>query len=82
VADVLLMSTFKVGNPVEEFVQMKIHNFARDACRFGSRRIHMRATSFILLFLDRITGHLLPVRTSHAAGMKFEPDPAKRVALL
>jgi hypothetical protein len=41
VADVLLMPTFKVGNPVEEFVQMKIYNFARDVCRMGLRRIHV-----------------------------------------
>jgi hypothetical protein len=41
VADVLLMSTFKVGNPVEEFVQMKIYNFARDVYSMGLRRIHV-----------------------------------------
>lgn len=41
VADVLLMPTFKVGNPVEEFVQMKIYNFAWDVCRMGLRRIHV-----------------------------------------
>jgi len=41
VADALLMYTFKVGNPVEEFVQMKIYNFARDVYRMGLRRIHV-----------------------------------------
>jgi hypothetical protein len=46
VADVLLMSTFKVGNPVEEFVQMKIYNFARDAYRMGLRCIHLRTVLY------------------------------------
>ena len=40
VADVLLMSTFKVGHPVEEFVQMKIDNSAGNAFCRSSRRIH------------------------------------------
>jgi len=34
------------------------------------------------LLVSRITGHLLPVRTSHAAGMKFERNTVRSVALL
>ena len=46
-ADVLLMSTLKVGNPVEEFVQMKIHNFARDAQRMGLRKVHVLSILYV-----------------------------------
>ena len=35
VADVLLISTFKVGNPAEEFVQVKIYKFARGVYRMA-----------------------------------------------
>jgi hypothetical protein len=47
VADVLLMSTFKVGNPVEGFVQMKIYNFARDAYCMGLRYIHVSTVLYV-----------------------------------
>jgi hypothetical protein len=40
VPDVLRMPAFKISNPVEAFVWMKIHDFARktSACAWGSSR--------------------------------------------
>ena len=37
-ANMLLMSAFEVGNPVEAFILMKTHNFARDSA--GNWRSH------------------------------------------
>lgn len=52
VTDMLLMPAVKVCDPIEAFIQMIIHNFARNTC--GLRRgTHCLATTTILrsLFL-------------------------------
>ena len=51
VAYVLLMSAFKVSNPVEGCIQMKINDVARDACRLCLSGIHVWPSADILLSL-------------------------------
>ncbi len=36
----LLMSAFKIGYPIERFIQMIIYDFTRDACHSCLRRFH------------------------------------------
>ena len=43
-ADMLLMSAFKVRDPVETFVLMESHDFARFSGYFSSHGFHMEPT--------------------------------------
>ncbi len=45
--NVLSMSAFKVGNPVEGFVLMKAHDFTRGAGYSCSRGFHVSATDIL-----------------------------------
>jgi hypothetical protein len=42
VPDVLLMTALKIGNPVEAFIQVIIHDFARSTCRVRLRGVQGR----------------------------------------
>jgi hypothetical protein len=42
-ANMLLMSAFEVGNPVEKFILMKTHDFTRDSGHFCSHGFHIEA---------------------------------------
>jgi hypothetical protein len=46
-ANMLLMSAFKVGDPVEGFVLMKAHDLTRDLGYFCSCRFHVSATNIL-----------------------------------
>jgi hypothetical protein len=39
-AYMLLMSTFKIGNPIEGFIQMIIYDLAGDSCHLCLQRFH------------------------------------------
>ena len=54
VSDVLLMPAFKVSNPVEGLIQMKIYDFASDTCRLCMTGIHVWPATHILLSLFRL----------------------------
>lgn len=43
----LLMSAFKIGDPVEGFVLMKAHDFTRDLRCLCSRGFHVSATAIL-----------------------------------
>jgi hypothetical protein len=46
-ANMLLMSAFKVGNPIEEVVLMKAHDFTRGPGYFCSDGFHVSATRIL-----------------------------------
>ncbi len=54
VPDVLLVPAFKVSNPVEGLIQMKIYDFASDTYRLCLRGIHVWPAMHILLSLFRL----------------------------
>jgi hypothetical protein len=49
-ANMLLMAAFKVGNPIEEVVLMKVHDFTRRTNHFCSHGFHVSANSHFTLF--------------------------------
>jgi len=48
VADVLLMATFEIRDPVEGFVDVKTHDLARDSRRFCFQWFHGLASAMLL----------------------------------
>ena len=44
-AYMLLMSAFKIGDPIERFIQMIIYDFTGDSCHLCLQRFHRRGHS-------------------------------------
>ena len=68
VTNTLLMSAFKIGNPVEAFIQMIIHNFTRSSSQLCSQGFHMEITAILrpLTFDGGIHAGLSPdIRRQH-----------------
>jgi hypothetical protein len=49
-ANMLLMSAFEVGNPVEKFILMKPHDFTGDSGHFCSHGFHIEANVILRSF--------------------------------
>ena len=50
VTNMLLMSAFKIGNPVEAFVLMKGDDFTWDSGRFCTHGFHIEPTAILCSF--------------------------------
>src|SRR5271157_3621041 len=66
-ANMLLMTTFEVGNPVEVFILMKSHNFTGDSGHACSHGFHMPPTA-ILRALPLMLAPSTRVRRSCCSG--------------
>ncbi len=49
-ANMLLMSAFEVGNPIEKFILMKTRDFTRDSGHFCSHGFHIEANVILCSF--------------------------------